>query len=346
MTDVSEMKVVVYGSKGWIGGQFINILTEKDITFAEGKARVENVEDVRAELQKERATHVISFIGRTHGKIDDKEYPTIDYLEQKGKLTENVRDNLCAPITLAKICQESKIHYTYLGTGCIFTYDEEHPEGDEKKGFSESSSPNFFASGYSTIKGFTDKMMGLFEDTTLNLRIRMPITSSKNPRNFITKITNYAKICSLPNSMSVLDELLPEIISLMERKITGTLNFTNPGVITHNEVLEMYKELVDENFSWENFTQTEQDEILAAGRSNNCLDTSKLVSLCPEIKNIKDAVRKALQTMGETKDEVGELMSETIKPGVGVKGLLDGTTQTQNEKSNSENDPETPETDS
>ncbi len=346
MIDVSEMKVVIYGSKGWIGGQFIKILTENEITFAEGKARAENVEDVREEIKREKATHVISFIGRTHGKIDDKEYPTIDYLEQKGKLTENIRDNLCAPITLAKICQELKVHYTYLGTGCIFTYDEEHPEGDEKKGFSESSSPNFFASGYSTMKGFTDKMMGLFEDTTLNLRIRMPITSSKNPRNFITKITQYPKICSIANSMSVLDDLLPHVLSLMERKITGTLNFTNPGVMSHNEVLEMYKELVDKDFSWKNFTQAEQDEILAAGRSNNCLDTEKLIELCPEVNTIKDAVRKALQIMGETKENGEESMDATIKPGVGIRGLLDGTTQTQNEESNSENKSTNPETDS
>ena len=328
MTDLSKMKVVVYGSKGWIGGQFTQVLTEKEVSYAEGKARVEDAESVREELKNEEATHVVSFIGRTHGKIDDKEYPTIDYLEQKGKLIENVRDNLCAPITLAKICQETKVHYTYLGTGCIFTYDEEHPEGVEDKGFSESSAPNFFGSGYSTIKGFTDKMMGLFEDTTLNLRIRMPITSKKSSRNFITKITSYAKVCSLPNSMSVLDELLPQMVSLMERKVTGTLNFTNPGVITHNEVLEMYKELVDKDFSWENFTQSEQDEILAAGRSNNCLDTSKLTSLCPEISSIKDAVRKALEIMGEMKEDTEDPLNATIKPGVGVRGLLNGSTLT------------------
>ena len=34
-------------------------------------------------------SHIISLIGRTHGKIGNKTYSTIDYLEQKYKLKEN-----------------------------------------------------------------------------------------------------------------------------------------------------------------------------------------------------------------------------------------------------------------
>ena len=48
----------------------------------------------------------MSFIGRTHGKIGDKEYPTIDYLEQPGKLVENTRDNLFSPLVLAILCKK------------------------------------------------------------------------------------------------------------------------------------------------------------------------------------------------------------------------------------------------
>ena len=86
---------------------------------------------------------------------------------------------------------------------------------------------------------------------TLNIRIRMPITSKSNQRNFITKITSYEKICSIPNSMSVLDELIPIMIDMIFKKHTGTINMVNPGVISHNEILDMYKEIVDPDFTWE-----------------------------------------------------------------------------------------------
>jgi 3,5-epimerase/4-reductase len=142
------MKVIVYGSKGWIGGQFIDLLKQKGILFFEGKSRVDNVEDLEHEITEIKPTHVVSFIGRTHGQIGDKVYPTIDYLEEDGKLLENVRDNLYSPLILAHVCTMRNVHYTYLGTGCIFKFDEEHPFEMEVNGFHEASLPNFYGSYY------------------------------------------------------------------------------------------------------------------------------------------------------------------------------------------------------
>jgi len=287
------MKVLVYGHRGWIGEQFIHILQKNSIHYHLGKSRVENIQSLQKEIDEIQPTHIISFIGRTHGRIGEKEYTTIDYLEQKGKLFENVRDNLFSPMSLAILCQKRNIHYTYLGTGCIFEYDDEHPFGQEINGFTEESLPNFFGSSYSIVKGFTDQLMKLYENNVLQLRIRMPITDSKNPRNFITKITTYQKVCSIPNSMSVLPELLPIALQMMEDGRTGTYNFTNSGLISHNEILEMYKEIVDPDFTWTNFSVEEQNQILDSKRSNNFLDTQKLESqYC--VKNIKDSVHDML----------------------------------------------------
>lgn len=293
------MKVLVYGYKGWIGNQFINIMSKHSVNFCKGESRADDIKGIEKEVESYNPTHIISFIGRTHGSIGDKQFTTIDYLEQEGKLYENVRDNLFSPFVLAEICKRKNIHYSYLGTGCIFSYDDEHPFGEEINGFTENSMPNFFGSSYSIVKGFTDKMMKLYDDTALNIRIRMPITEEKNSRNFITKILNYEKICSIPNSMTVLPELLPYVLDMMKNNITGTINLTNPGLISHNDILEMYKEIVDPSFVWQNFTQEEQRKILAADRSNNFLDTTKLTKLYPEIKNIRDSVMECLKQYGK-----------------------------------------------
>ncbi len=277
------MNILIYGSNGWIGTMFIkllNILKEtNNIKYHSANSRADNIKDVNNELDNIKPTHVISFIGRTHGPG----YSTIDYLEQEGKLVENIRDNLFSPFILAQLCNERNIHYTYLGTGCIFKYD------NSNKIFTEEDIPNFFGSSYSIVKGYTDSMMKMYKNV-LNLRIRMPITDSPSPRNFITKITSYKKICSIPNSMTVLPELLPYIIDMMKNNITGTINLTNPGVISHNEILELYKEIIDNDFKWENFTEEEQRKILLSDRSNNHLDTTKLTTLYPNIKNIKESV--------------------------------------------------------
>ena len=285
------MKVLVYGHAGWIGSQFVELLKKNNINHVLGTARVDDTSSLFKELDTILPSHVVSFIGRTHGKIGEKVYPTIDYLENPGKLVENVRDNLFSPISLALACKERGIHCTYLGTGCIFNYTDEHK-------FNEDDLPNFFGSSYSIVKGFTDRLM--HQLCALNLRIRMPIVAEENPRNFITKILSYSKICSVPNSMSVLDELLPIVLKMMESCLTGTVNLTNPGVITHNEILEMYQKHIDPQFTWTNFSIEEQRKTIMCDRSNNWLDTSVLEKFAPEVRNIKDAVEDTIQRYKNT----------------------------------------------
>ena len=166
------MRVLVYGSRGWIGGQFIEVLKKNDINYVNGTSRVDNDITLKEEIIKENPTHVVSFIGRTHGTIGDKVYTTIDYLEQDGKLVENMRDNLYGPLLLSELCKQNNIHFTYLGTGCIFKYDEEHPFGEEVNGFDEDSLPNFFGSSYSIVKGYTDRLMKFYNKNVLNLVIK------------------------------------------------------------------------------------------------------------------------------------------------------------------------------
>lgn len=121
----------------------------------------------------------------------------------------------------------------------------------------------------------------------------MPISSDlSNPRNFITKITRYNKVVNIPNSMTVLDELLPISIEMAKRNCRGIWNFTNPGVISHNEILEMYREYMDPGFKWENFNLEEQAKVIVAPRSNNELDTSKIKKEFPQLLSIKESIIK------------------------------------------------------
>jgi dTDP-glucose 4,6-dehydratase len=314
------MKILIFGGNGWIGTQFRDVCDRAKLGGSDIDYKISQIRRVSLETQSEiidevtayMPTHVVSFLGRTHGSIGSKTYSTIDYLEQEGKLSENMRDNLIAPLLLAYICKYANVHYTYLGTGCIFQYKDEDvqkmlgydnredPAGSEIETcykFKETDAPNFFGSSYSIVKGLTDQIMqerNCICESVLNLRIRMPIINRDHPRNFVTKITGYSKICSLPNSMTVLDEFLPYALALMQCRYVGTLNFVNPGVISHNEMLKMYRQFVNPEFEWTNFTVDEQNEILSSKRSNNYLDTAKLKSIFPNVRNIQDAVQDCM----------------------------------------------------
>lgn len=288
---------LIFGSRGWIGQQFCELLRKDGINYECSAYRMDNLQAIETELESKRPSRVISFIGRTHGPGCS----TIDYLEQgRPQLIENVRDNLFAPVGMAILCSQLGIHFTYLGTGCIFTYPDMPAPGmkpDTQAAFKEEDEPNFFGSGYSIVKGFTDRLMHLFGNEILNLRIRMPITKDlSHPRNFIYKIVHYSKICSIENSMTVLDDLLPVMLDMIKNGKTGTYNLCNPGTISHNTILDMYKHYIDPAFTYQNFTLEEQAQILKADRSNNLMDTTKLESEY-DVLDITRSIERLFRTL-------------------------------------------------
>lgn len=286
---------LLYGGNGWIGTQIQKLLKQQNISYHVSNVRADNEQDVEVEIKLIKPTHIISTIGRTHGVYDNILITNIDYLEKPDKLKENLRDNLYGPIVLARLAEKYNIHHTYLGTGCIYNYDNEHPIGDETTGYKEYDKPNFTGSSYSSVKGITDQLIEQYK-TTLNVRIRMPIVDAKNHRDFIAKILKYENICDMPNSMSVLPTLLPLTLDMALKKVTGKINMTNPGLISHNQILTMYKKYVNPDLTWKNFTMEEQDKVLLSKRSNNCLDTTKLENMYPDVPNINDAVLEILKT--------------------------------------------------
>lgn len=283
------MRVLVFGARGWIGQQFISN-TRHEIIVAE--TRPENYEDTQAEIQRVQPDCVISFLGRTHGTGPNGPIASIDYLELPGKLHENMRDNFIAPYNLASICQALNIHFVYLGTGCIYTYTA------DKRIFTESDVPNFFGSSYSIVKGYTDTVLRRFTNT-LQLRIRMPVSKLVSGRNLIDKLIRYENICSIPNSMTVLDDMWPIIDKMIEIRECGVYNMTNPGTAEHDWILQKYRELICPQHTWNLISYEDQMKYIKSDRSNNEMDTTKLQSFCAThgltLLPVRDSILSCIQ---------------------------------------------------
>lgn len=278
---------LLFGKNGWIGGKLIELLTEQGKTFHLAESRTYNRESVIAEIEKYKPTHVLNAAGVT-GR------PNVDWCEDHKP--ETVRTNVIGCLNIADICAERNIHHLLYATGCIFEYDDAHQIGGQ--GFTEEDKPNFHKSYYSHTKAIVEDLLAVFP-TTCTLRVRMPISDDLSPRNFVTKIVKYDKVVDVPNSMTVLTELLPISLIMAERNLTGIYNFCNPGAISHNEVLALYKKYVDPEYTWTNFSLDEQAQILKAGRSNNTLDHTKLCAAVPDvhIDEIHVAMEKVFQRM-------------------------------------------------
>ncbi|KAL7087466.1 hypothetical protein ACP275_13G069900 [Erythranthe tilingii] len=275
-------KFLIYGRTGWIGGLLGKLCEKQGISYEYGKGRLQDRASILADLVAVKPTHVFNAAGVT-GR------PNVDWCESHK--TETIRTNVAGTLTLADVCREHGLLVVNFATGCIFEYDAAHPEGSGI-GFKEEDTPNFIGSFYSKTKAMVEELLKEY-DNVCTLRVRMPISADlDNPRNFITKISRYNKVVNIPNSMTILDELLPISIEMAKRNLRGIWNFTNPGVVSHNEILEMYKEYIDADFKWSNFTLEEQAKVIIAPRSNNELDASKLKKEFPELLSIKESLIK------------------------------------------------------
>ncbi|KAL7143485.1 hypothetical protein ABFS83_08G193900 [Erythranthe nasuta] len=276
------LKFLIYGKTGWIGGLLGKLCEKQGIAYEYGKGRLQDRSTLVADIKSVKPTHVFNAAGVT-GR------PNVDWCESHK--TETIRTNVVGTLTLADVCREQGLLMMNYATGCIFEYDAAHPEGSGI-GFKEEDTPNFHGSFYSKTKAMVEELLKEY-DNVCTLRVRMPISSDlSNPRNFITKISKYNKVVNIPNSMTVLDELLPISIEMAKRNLRGIYNFTNPGVVSHNEILEMYKQYIDPDFKYSNFTLEEQAKVIVAARSNNEMDASKLKKEFPELLSIKDSLIK------------------------------------------------------
>lgn len=281
-SDNKPFKFLIYGRTGWIGGLLGKLCESQGISYTYGSGRLENRSSLEADIAAVQPTHVFNAAGVT-GR------PNVDWCESHK--VETIRANVVGTLTLADVCLQNSLVLINYATGCIFEYDDKHPI-DSGVGFKEEDTPNFVGSFYSKTKAMVEELLKNYENVC-TLRVRMPISSDlSNPRNFITKISRYEKVVNIPNSMTILDELLPISIEMAKRNLTGIYNFTNPGVVSHNEILEMYRDYIDPKFTWKNFTIEEQAKVIVAPRSNNELETTKLKQEFPELLPIKESLIK------------------------------------------------------
>jgi len=260
-------KFLIWGGEGWVAGHLYDLLKSQGKDVQKTTVRMENREQVLALLDEKKPTHVLNCAGVT-GR------PNVDWCESNKEAT--IRANVIGALNLADCCYLKGIHCTVFATGCIFEYDAAHPErGGPGKTFTEEDTANFGGSYYSYTKSRVEEMMKQYSNVLI-LRLRMPVSDDLHPRSFVTKIAKYEKVVDIPNSNTILTDLLPASILMAEHNDTGVYNFTNPGAISHNEVLTLFKKHVRPDFTWKNFTLEEQAKVIVAGRSNCELDTTKL----------------------------------------------------------------------
>ncbi|KAH1239449.1 Trifunctional UDP-glucose 4,6-dehydratase/UDP-4-keto-6-deoxy-D-glucose 3,5-epimerase/UDP-4-keto-L-rhamnose-reductase RHM1 [Glycine max] len=211
-----------------------------------------------------KPTHVFNASGVT-GALNVKWF--------EDHIPESIRAVVVGVLTLADVCRDHGLpmmNYAFCGN-----FEDK-----------TNSTDSFYFRTQAKVEGLLKEY-----ENVCTLRIQLPVSSDlSNPHNFIIKITRSDKMANIPNRITVLDELVPISVEMAKRNCRGIWNFTNPGIVTCNEILEMYKDYVNPTFRWVNFTPEQQAHFTSP--STNEMDSSKLKKEFSELLPIKDSLIK------------------------------------------------------
>ncbi len=265
------MKIYILGASGFMGTGMSEYLIEKGHTVFTERVDITDMASLRKAFSETKPEVVINFAGvRT--------VPNVDWCEDN-KL-ETVRVNVSGAINAMSAAIEVGAYPIQVSSGCVYS-------GDESHAFTEEDSPNFYGSFYSRMRIVLEN--SLKELPVLYLRLRMPISYKSHPRNTINKIISYSKVISVPNSVTLVEDMYPAIEHLINVKYFGVLNLTNEGYVTHGQILEAYKKYVKPDHVFELITPKELEEkVTKTGRSNCVLSTEKAKGLGVVMSAIDD----------------------------------------------------------
>ncbi len=283
--------ILIYGGNGYIGKHIVKELkknTETQLEFKLSSNRIYNYNDVLNDIKFYRPKFIISAAGYSTPT-------TIDHYEHHKE--ELILTNTIGNLILADLTSKYNIHLILIMSGCIYQYNNYNDIGYFKFKFNEESIPNFSGSFYSKNRIETEQLLSNYKHICI-LRLRLPISNDMNKKSLITKIVNYRSVIDIPNSMSVLEDLTPFIPIVLEKKLTGIFNLVNSGIISHPQILNMYKLYINPKYKYTIISEEEQDKKLLAKRSNCNLDNNK-ISQYMYIPSISESIEYIFKDMNK-----------------------------------------------
>ena len=286
--------IILLGGSGFVGQEFQHYLMSQHIAF-KNLTRAECDYTSKGALAKAIASLKPNFLINCAGYTGK---PNVDACEFHR--AECIDGNAVLPGKIREVCEDARLTWGHVSSGCIYTGRREDGEG-----FTEEDEPNFSfrtnnCSFYSGTKALGEEVLEEAENCYI-WRLRIPFNNVDSPRNYLSKLINYDTLLEAENSISNLADFARCGVETMTKGAKpGVYNITNTGFITTSEVTSLIEKylLPEKNFKFFN----DEDEFMKIAartpRSNCVMDNSKLRNADIKIPDVHDAVIQALKDWG------------------------------------------------
>jgi len=261
-----------------LGKGFIGERLRKELDCAIDGSIINCFSDAEKLVKKYDPKIIINCIGITGRRnVDDCE------LEKDATLLANS----FVPVILAEICLRNNIKLVHISSGCIFNYDYK-----KNKPIKEASRDYFFKLFYSRSKIYADRPLeSLAQDyDILILRIRIPLSDARHPKNLLDKLIKYKKVIDLPNSVTYIPDFVRAIKHLIKINARGVYQIVNKGSLRYPKLMQVYQRYVP------SFKYTVID-LAQTGlvRTNLLLSTAKLEKSGFKVRDINSVLEECVK---------------------------------------------------
>jgi 2-polyprenyl-3-methyl-5-hydroxy-6-metoxy-1,4-benzoquinol methylase len=242
-----------------------NLFTNKIKEYLKNQNKIdffitENIDNLQNKIIDKKITNVIYDYRKSYGQ----NIWNTSFIENK--LDINIKYNLYYPLLACNICKKMNVHLTYIGEGCIFKNKD-------------SKQPDLKVSSHSIVNTYTEKIINEIYNNVLFLRLRYPITGNMLPSCYLMKLLSYKNILDTNNSITIIEDMLPIIMKMIETNTYGIYNlFGNGHLNSINTALKLKNEY-DSYVNFKIMSKEHHDKIIGE-RSNVLLNNSKLANFC------------------------------------------------------------------
>ncbi|CAJ1372273.1 unnamed protein product [Effrenium voratum] len=255
-----ETDFVLLGPTGFLGSAILRYLESSSFSVFPSSLRLKDRLGLEALLDEKKPRLGVICAAGERGR------PNIAWCDSHP--VETVDSNITGQFSVAAACFERGLHVTLLGTGALYVADS------RKRKFSESDPPNGGSPGvYTALRQKMEELATYFSNVLI-LRVLYPLSSDLDARGLLGKLARFQRIDRVETSITILEDLLPLMPILAQRRAVGVLNFVNPGTVSYPEIVSLLTDRIAQctSVKW----TPPQIQGSSAGKAAAELDTVRL----------------------------------------------------------------------
>ncbi len=287
-------KILIFGH-----GQLANLVREHFRQAIISTADVRSLESVKSVVAKYRPEACLNTAAKT----------SLEWCAQNK--TEALAVNTLGALNVYEACRKNDVFLCHISTGCIF----QSPRPDVI--FTEDDPPAP-VSFYSQSKVWAENLLA-GKENVLILRPRLLVSSEIDPRNLISKWLTFTHFITELDCRTVVEDMLPVLFELIERRISGLYHIVNEGPTSSYECAKVLKEMINPAMVIQPTTLAQVNKNLAVPRVSNVLSTEKLVRIGYRLPPFRESFRRTVVKFRENLERLGglkalsEVREETIR---------------------------------